>query len=361
MVLVFFQSCLSPHQIPYIRECATDKRVENVYFVMPRVDYDMRANMGWNSENLLSVPNVKFLLKPNDKEIENILSQNNNDIRCFFSGIRADVDIFQWFKISLHYDIKRYMITEPPFTYNKPLWMHYLRFFLQDYKYVRFFNGVFAIGESCARYYSSLSRHWRVYPFLYTTEGKVYENTDVEGDLKVLFVGSLSRRKNVKVLIEALQSLEDVELTIVGDGDERDHLEKLVAQLGVKTTFLGTQPITEIPFIMQKHDVLVLPSLHDGWGAVVNEALTSGLYAVCSDKCGAKDLLHDKHHGMVFENNDSGSLGKILKAIVKNKDDIRASRGARARWTKDHVGGKVVASYFISCLSEDNTVKCPWK
>ena len=46
MILIFFQNCLSPHQIPYIRECAKDERVDKVYFVMPRIDYDERSDMG---------------------------------------------------------------------------------------------------------------------------------------------------------------------------------------------------------------------------------------------------------------------------------------------------------------------------
>ena len=52
MNLIFFQNCLSPHQIPYIRECVKDKRVEKVYFVMPRIDYGERAEMGWKNDNL---------------------------------------------------------------------------------------------------------------------------------------------------------------------------------------------------------------------------------------------------------------------------------------------------------------------
>lgn len=52
--------------------------------------------------------------------------------------------------------------------------------------------------------------------------------------------------------------------------------------------------MNEIPHIMENHDILILPSLHDGWGAVVNEAITMGLYIITSDKCGAKALIKIK-------------------------------------------------------------------
>lgn len=166
MILIFFQNCLSPHQIPYIRECAKDRRVEKVYFVMPRIDYGERAEMGWNNDSLLDISTIEFVLKPTDKEIKQLLTVDDKDIRCFFSGIRGDVEVFRWLNISLGFNVKRYIITEPPYTFDKPLWMHYLRFFLQDYKFVKHIDGVFAIGESCEKYYNNISKHWKVWPFV---------------------------------------------------------------------------------------------------------------------------------------------------------------------------------------------------
>lgn len=53
MTLLFFQNCISPHQIPYIRECAKSMLVNSIYVIVPRIDYKNRQNMGWNSNNLL--------------------------------------------------------------------------------------------------------------------------------------------------------------------------------------------------------------------------------------------------------------------------------------------------------------------
>lgn len=354
MILIFFQNCLSPHQIPYIRECAKDERVDKVYFVMPRIDYDERSDMGWSNDKLMDEPTIELVLKPTDDMVKGLLDVGNKDVRCLFSGIRADADVFRWLNISIAFNVKRYIITEPPYTFDKPLWMHYLRFFLQDYKYVKYIDGVFAIGESCEQYYNNISKHWKVWPFVYVTENNELEDIKHKGDMKVLYVGSLSKRKNVKVLIEAMEGLKNIDLTIVGDGEERGNLEQLSSSKGVSANFVGTKSMKDIPEIMRSHDVLVLPSLHDGWGAVINEALTQGLYAICSDKCGAIALLHDQERGFVFKSGNSGDLSQLLTYCAKNVEEIRAGRMERKQWAKNHISGEAVARYFVDCLTKDD-------
>lgn len=72
MNLVFFQNCVSPHQVPYIKELCRDKRVDGVCLVVPRVDYRQRASMGWNSSHLLDGTSVRLLLNPSDDDVERL-------------------------------------------------------------------------------------------------------------------------------------------------------------------------------------------------------------------------------------------------------------------------------------------------
>lgn len=149
-------------------------------------------------------------------------------------------------------------------------------------------------------------------------------------------------------------------MNIVGDGEKRRELEALLKKSEINAYFLGTMPMKDIPNEMQKNDVLVLPSLYDGWGAVVNEALTQGLYVVCSDKCGAKDLLHDKKLGVKFKNNKSNDLSNVLEDITKNIDVIRLNRQYRSKWSKKSISGIAISKYLIDCLGNKAT-NCPWK
>lgn len=169
MTLVFFQNCISPHQIPYIRECVKNERIKSVYLIVPRTDYTVRKEMGWDSTHLLEGTSIHFWLKPTNEQVIQLIKETK-DVICLFTGIRAFTEVFCWFKQSLPYQVKRYIITEPPFVYDKPLWMHYLRFFFQDYKFVSHIDGIFGFGDLAVRYYRSISKRWEVFPFQYVAE-----------------------------------------------------------------------------------------------------------------------------------------------------------------------------------------------
>lgn len=351
MRIIFFQNCISPHQLPYIKQCALNTSYfQEVYLLTPRIDYEYRMKMGWNSHTLLEGSNIKFILKPSNKQIELLLKENSNTV-CLFSGIRGDKDIFQWFKLSLKYNVKRCIITEPPFIYNKPLWMHYLRFFLQDYKYIKYINGIFAIGELAVNYYKSISRKWKIFPFQYVTDS--YNRTittNLSGKFKLLFVGSLSRRKNVQVAIRALIGLRDIEFSIIGSGKEEQSLKQMANKHNLPVNFQGMKPNNKIHTIMENYDALILPSLYDGWGAVVNEAMTLGLFVIVSENCGAKMLIKDNKQGSVFKNNNADSLHIILDKCIKQKNIIRSELQNRLLLNQT-IQAPVVANYFTKCLT----------
>lgn len=348
MILIFFQNCVSPHQVPYIKELSLNPNIENVFLVVPRYDYNKRQDMGWDNKKLIDNTAIKLIYKPSKDIVQELLKINKN-IFCFFSGIRADKDVFNWFKESINYQVKRYIITEPPYTFNKPLWMHYIRFFLQDYKFVKYIDGVFAIGEDAVKYYRSISNKWKVFPFLYVTEHNTRTKEAPSGNLKLLFVGNLCKRKNVKVVIKALKGFNNIKFTIVGNGEERRNIEKIAYKNKINIAFEGTKKMKEIPSIMQEHDILILPSLHDGWGAVVNEAMDLGLYVIVSNKCGARIMINKGENGDIFISNNKASLKKILITIFDRIQHIRLNTNKRIKlFHKFH--GKSVAEYFINCL-----------
>lgn len=349
MNLLFFQNCISPHQIPYIRECANDERVESVHLIVPRADYVVRKEMGWDSTHLLDETLIRLWLKPTDEQVIQLLKEKENTI-CLFSGIRAFAEIFSWFKLSLAYKVKRYIITEPPFVYSKPLWMHYLRFFIQDYKYVPYIDGIFGFGDLAVRYYRNISKKWKVFPFQYVTETIQRKLPPPMGKVKLLFVGSLIPRKNVQIVMEALEDNPEIDFTLIGDGSERMILEKIAQRYQVRANFLGIMSMSEVSKIMQKNDVLILPSLYDGWGTVVNEAMSLGLYVIVSDRCGAKALILDESDGLIFKSRNDRALKDSLNFVVAHIKDIRLKTDKRIEKAV-RIQGKHVANYFVNCIS----------
>lgn len=351
--------------MPYIEMLSKRDDVEHVWVIAPRLAYFERAAMGWPEAWKNSTDKLTIKINPTDIEIP-------EGSFCFFSGITAFPEVFHWFKLSLNYNVKRGIITEAPYTYDKPLWMHRVKFLLKDYRYVKYVDYVFAIGEDCAEYYRGWSKRWKVIPFLYCTEFNDNDNDDDNDGsnlpLRVCFVGSLDRRKNVKVLLEALshinphminkshtditENTDFYNVTIVGDGPEKKSLVSQVKCLGknIKVNFRGTLPMDEVQRIIANNDVLVLPSLHDGWGAVINEAMTLGTIPVCSDKCGARVLIKNSGFGGIFEVNKPQALADLLSGFSKNKESIRQNRQSRIEWAKDNISPAAVSDYFISSL-----------
>ena len=97
-------------------------------------------------------------------------------------------------------------------------------------------------------------------------------------DVNVLFSGQLIHRKGVDVLVEAFVRVADavpsMHLQLMGSGPDRAELEgRIPSTLRDRVSFLGHKEATDLPGVFAKADIFVLPSRHDGWGVVVNEAL----------------------------------------------------------------------------------------
>ncbi len=364
MKLIFFQNCVSPHQIPYIKEICKDKRVKKVFLITPRIDYTVRTAMGWDSKNILLNSEIAFLLNPTDEEVEILF--RDKDVIAFFSGIRADKDLFKWFKLSLKSKIKRGLITEPPnICPTKPIYLHYIRFLLQDYKFIKHIDYVFAFGDLAVKYYRFWSSKWKVIPFAYCTDLKDTKQESPQMTenklLKLTFIGSLIRRKNVKIILKALSNIQNPQiiLDIIGEGPEKERLKKFASYKRIKNiNFRGTLPNKDIPNILNQTDILILPSKYDGWGAVVNEALQMGVYVICSKHCGSKTLIVNDKIGFVFKSYQE--FFKKLIDITANKEYIKNNREFRKRWS-EKISGSSLAKYFVDCLIENHKIEVPWK
>lgn len=113
-----------------------------------------------------------------------------------------------------------------------------------------------------------------------------------DGGLRVLTVGKLLDLKAVDLAIEAFAPLArdrpDARLEIIGDGPQRPALEARAARLGIagQVVFAGWRARADVLAAMRHADIFLFPSLRDGGGAVVIEAMAMGLPVVCFDLAG---------------------------------------------------------------------------
>lgn len=375
MKLFFWQNCLSPHQLPYIVHLSEDESVDSVVIAAGETVNEVRKRMGWDITTFPGLDKCEIYIAPTSQTIEHLLSQSLEDSYHLFSGIRGFEFVFDAFTRSLKYKLRRGLITERPNTFafgqanGKPLWLHRIRFFLQDRKFAPHIQSVFAIGDDAVDYFRSVWKQWIVYPFAYCTDSAEQtqcNSTLLRNETCFVFVGSLSWRKATMDILRANSLIinknkTESSISFVGDGPERTKLESYIKQTKNRNVILlGTRKNSEIPSILMEQDILILPSVYDGWGAVVNEALTQGLYVICSDKCGAKELLTDQRCGKVFRGGNYKQLAAIMKYCIEHIAEIRVNRKFRQEWAQQCISGKVIARYMIDCLMGEK-VNRPWE
>lgn len=98
---------------------------------------------------------------------------------------------------------------------------------------------------------------------------------------------------------------------IAGEGEELDHLKELSAALHCNTLFVGRKDGDELCAYYDIADVLVLPSVTEAFGAVVNEALVAGCRVVVSERCGSASIVFEDN-GKVINPNDEQSVSKAI-------------------------------------------------
>lgn len=205
-------------------------------------------------------------------------------------------------------------------------------------------NAFFAAHEGAAR---ARALAWRA-------ELGLSEETLVVG-----FAGKLSPVKGLPTLIEAFgrAAIADTALVIAGDGALRAELERLAARYPrAAIRFVGFRNQSEMPAVYALSDVLVLPSISEAWGLVVNEAMNLGCPLIVSDRVGcAPDLVHPDN-GWVFPAGDVAALIDRLGLALAGPDArtrLRAmgaaSRRRIATWgLPETVAGLIAAARAVS-------------
>jgi len=203
----------------------------------------------------------------------------------------------------------------------------------------------------------------KIFPFAYFVETPSTSNQPVGDEaldqcFDVVFVGHDLFRKGLDILLRALHGIgkPDWRLHIVDDQNRRKSFANLSARLGLTDSihFYGTLPNPQVIGLISRSDLLVLPSRWDGWGAVVNEALMCGVPVVCSDRCGAADLLDGGERGEVFPSGDVSALRSILaRRISQGKKDAVVSERIR-EWSKC-ISGESAAEHLLAVVEASVT------
>lgn len=141
-------------------------------------------------------------------------------------------------------------------------------------------------------------------------------NSDKHGSDTLLFVGRLSKEKNVEIIIKALSKTKAPwKLRIIGDGGERGNLEELVNyyKLEKRVMFEGwaDNPWEKVSDV----SALVLSSVYEGFPLAAIEALASGIPVISTPVDGITEVIKPGVNGYLYDMNSSDSLAEVLDFI----------------------------------------------
>lgn len=154
-----------------------------------------------------------------------------------------------------------------------------------------------------------------------------------EGKLRVLFVGALSQRKGLSYLLKAVEMLgEHVELTLIG---QKPALPCAPLEAALRRhRWIESLPHGEILAAMRRHDVFVLPSLFEGFGLVLLEAMSQGLPVITTSHTAGPDFIETERDGFIVPLRDANAIAEKLTLLLEQpalRTEMRRAAVEKAR------------------------------
>ena len=161
---------------------------------------------------------------------------------------------------------------------------------------------------------------------------RVTRHLDLRPNSYVVYVGQVTDRKNVAILIEAVAQLDHrrVRLVVAGpDGRGAAHVHALARDLGVADAvrFTGFVPDRDLPALVSGARALVHPSRHEGFGLTPLEAMAAGVPAIVANSAALPDAVGDAV--LVASEHDAGAWAEAITSL--DDEELATARGVAGR------------------------------
>jgi len=351
VILNFWQNIPSPHQSACLRALAAQGHT--VHLVVDQDELPARRAMGWGRPDF---GETRLIVAPDSAAITRLLDETApHGAVNIISGLRSARVAAEALAGCARRGARAGLLCEPPDPRGLSGLLRRGLYAWEALRWRGAVDFVLAMGQTGVDWYrASGYPAATVFHFGYaveTPDAPPLRQNDVPS---LVFVGSLIPLKGVDLLLRALAGLTDTAWTLhlVGDGPARAALAELAQRCGLadRVQFHGLRPMPQVMPHIAAADLLVLPSRKDGWGAVVNEALGCGVPVVCSDRCGAADLLRAPERGTVVTGASVAALRRALAARLR-QGPVTAAARARLRAWAQCIAGPAMAQYLRGVLS----------
>ena len=156
---------------------------------------------------------------------------------------------------------------------------------------------------------------------------------------EVLFVGQVSFRKGIPYLLEAFKLLKHPHKRLRIVGSMQSEMKAFLQGRHLNDVeFTGSVPQRDLMPIMSSSHVMVLPSIEDGLGLVLGQAMACGCPVICSTNTGGEELLDEKQREFVVPIRDVGAIRERLESLCQDKQ-LQQTASAAALQSVRNLGG----------------------
>ncbi len=351
--IIFWDPCLSPHKSDFFQALAKLRPdIEIICCADTDVPEDRRT-MGW------SIPaeiGYQTIVGPDNSTIKKLASDNAPTTFHVLSGIRWIPTL-----IKATAEIKaskaRYAImSEPRIAEGWSGKLRRLQSWATEGSHRKNAEAIFAIGRSGPLWFKSVGySSKKIVPFAYfVNPPQKTENPTAHAEkIRVGYLGRLVEMKGIFDLVKAASIIsKDITLSIAGSGPEAARINKKCIEHNINTEFHGVIPIHEIGLFLERIDVLVLASTEkDGWGAVVSEALMSGVAVITTPMVGASLVLERNIFGKCVTPAAPAAISAAIQHLKSSGEFLPERRKTREMLARSMLSPRAGAEYFMSILS----------
>lgn len=368
MQLVSWQSVLTEHQIHLMRAIRETLKLDLIVVAGSR-SLNERSAQGWTE---IDSSSFEFITLPKQgwwKIAVNVIQENRNAVHLF-CGIFADPRFFWLMLYCRGKGIKFALMSEPyaetaiGYFGEQLLIAATIKVYLRPliYRLARIFIGrklfaIFPISSFAIKQFKRNGfRAGGYYPFAYfvpklTERAEIMVTAPELQAIRIIFVGNLIKTKGIHILLAAWRdsqaSLRESNARMILDIYGAGEVDK--CDLPPNAYFRGSIPFGHAQPVIAQYDALVLPSLHDGWGVVVNEALLQGVPALVSDSVGAQALVLAGNAGSVFKSGSVSALAKLFVDLATDSAQLE-EWAIGARKIAPRLNPLIGAEYLLACL-----------
>ena len=174
------------------------------------------------------------------------------------------------------------------------------------------------------------------------------KDSKYDGKVVLLYLGYLRKNKGGDFLIQVFKEMErsDAVLIVAGSGEEELKWKCLAGDCE-SILFVGHVGGKEKAKCYLQSDVFVMPTEHDTWGLVINEAMYYGLPIVITDAAGASELITD--NGIVIESGNRCMLQEALTRLIED-ESLRKKMGEKSKAYISHYGTEYAVNSFMEVI-----------